>query len=278
MPDTYIVTPFYLDEYQPQLERLAGADWRLNRPEVDGESRFSKMASIHRPLADFVKTSVEHGDRPVCIGGDCCAAIGVLAGLQNAGIQSTLLWLDAHGDFNTYETTLSGFVGGMPLAMIVGRGDQTLIAAAGLKPLPESVVFLSDARNLDPGEGLALHASHVHHVVDAAKLPNLLPSTPLYVHLDVDVINPQDAPAVHYPTPGGPSLKEMCEIARALAMTRQIIAVSVTVWDFEKENSKETEWACMQVVSALVVRPSHGNHGIGHFGKQKKLSPIGHNT
>src|SRR5512136_997268 len=98
------------------------------------------MSVLHQPLAEFTAQTVLHGDRPVSLAGDCCTPLGVLAGLQQAGLVPVLLWLDAHGDFNTWETTPSGFLGGMPLAMLVGRGDQTMAQAVGLRPLPESRV------------------------------------------------------------------------------------------------------------------------------------------
>lgn len=62
-------------------------------------------------------------------------------GLQRAGIDPNLIWFDAHGDFNTWETTSSGFPGGMPLAMIVGKGEQTMPEAVGLRDLPEGQVI-----------------------------------------------------------------------------------------------------------------------------------------
>ncbi len=58
--------------------------------------------------------------------GDCVASLGVAAGLQRAGIEPSVAWLDAHGDFNTWETTPSGFMGGMPLAVLAGLGDQSI--------------------------------------------------------------------------------------------------------------------------------------------------------
>jgi arginase len=82
----------------------------------------------------------------VSIAGDCCTSLGVAAGLLAAGIDPTLIWFDAHGDFNTWETTPSGFLGGMPLAMLAGRGEQTIVHGVGLKNLEESNIYLADAR------------------------------------------------------------------------------------------------------------------------------------
>jgi arginase len=252
VPDQVIVTPFFLDRSVPQLERLRG-DGELNNPTLTGGDQLARLAEIHRPLAQRVSAAVRSGKRPVSLTGDCCTTIGVLAGLQGAGVHPTLVWLDAHGDFNTPETTPSGFIGGMPLAMLVGRGDQTLVKAAGLKLLPESSVYLSDARDLDPGEGEAVRRSAIHHVTDLDELPQrLAEEAALWVHLDCDVLDPEDAPAMSYPAPGGPSLEQVEAVLSTLASTGRVVAVSVTAWAFAKDTDGRTESACRRIIAALL--------------------------
>ena len=84
--------------------------------------------------------------------GDCTFSIGVLAGLQREFSELTLVWFDAHGDFNTPQTTPSGFIGRMPLAMPCGRGEQTIVEGGRARVEPEANVILADAHDLDPGE------------------------------------------------------------------------------------------------------------------------------
>lgn len=136
--DVAILAPYYLDTLKGDdafgLERRAD---RLIRPPLPTSgSTQERMATVYQALAADVADVAAQGDRPVAYTGDCCATIGVLAGLQRAGIAPTLIWFDAHGDFNTWETSPSGFLGGMPLAMIVGRGEQTFLEATGATPLP----------------------------------------------------------------------------------------------------------------------------------------------
>ena len=252
MKNRVVVSPFFLDQPLPLLERFVSQEWHLNKPQLDVGDRLARMSSVHRPLASFVAQACRDGERPVSIAGDCCAPIGVLAGLQSAGVRPALVWLDAHGDFNTPETSPSGFIGGMPLAMIVGRGDQTLPHAAGLTTQAEADVFLAEARDLDPCEAEAVRDSEVHHVPRLADLPRQLPAGPLYVHLDVDVLSPADAPAVSYPAPGGPSVTEACAVLEAIAGTGRVVAVSMTVWDFEHDTDRKTEHACMQLLESLI--------------------------
>lgn len=127
--------------------------------------------------------------------------------------------------------------------------------SAGATPLAESAVFLSDARDLDPAEGEAVRRSGVTHVSDLAELPRRLPpSGPLWVHLDCDVLDPEDAPAMAYPAAGGPSLAAAEAALAQLAATGRNVAVSVTVWDFGKDVDGRTERACWRLVRAL-LRP-----------------------
>jgi len=252
MRNHYIVSPFFIDKELPPLEHFAHPDWFLNKPLFEGNDRFTRMSYINDAIAQFVASTCNRGERPVSIAGDCCTTIGVLAGLQRAGIHPQLLWLDAHGDFNTDETSPSSFIGGMPLAMIVGRGDQTLVQAAGLTPLPETEVILVDARDLDAEESKAVQTSGVRHVTNVEALPQQITTAALYVHLDVDVLDPQEAPAMLYPAPHGPSLMKLRAALQALTQTRNIVAVSMTTWDFAQDVDKKTEQACMQLLEALI--------------------------
>lgn len=135
MKNRQILTPYFLDQSERGLESLARSDWYLNEPDLPEGGAQIRMGTLYQGIADFTADAVAAGERPISIAGDCCTTIGVLAGLQRAGLDVTLIWFDLHGDFNTWETSPSGFLGGMPLAMIVGRGEQTITEAVGLKRL-----------------------------------------------------------------------------------------------------------------------------------------------
>lgn len=185
-------------------------------------------------------------------GGDCLLSIGVLAGLQRKGLDPMVVWFDAHGDFHTWETTRSGFLGGMPLAMLVGRGEQTIVAGAGLQPVPEDNVVLVDARDLDPGEDRAVAESRLR-VVSVARLAHSLPPFgPLHVHVDVDVVDPQEVPAVNYPVPGGPSVAEVRGALIHLAATGRVAAVSISSWNPELSEAEQAAAAVLDVVAPFL--------------------------
>lgn len=253
MENRFIATPFFIDQPQPEIEQLAAADWQINKPAFDTDERYARMTALNNGLADFTAKTIVAGNRPVSVNGDCCVAIGMMAGLQRAGINPLVIWLDAHGDFNTFETTPSQFIGGMPLAMLVGKGEQNLMEAAGTKPLHEDQVILADARDLDIAEGVAVRSSkvrHIHYMDDLIK--HDLGDRPLYVHFDTDILNPEDAPAVAYPTEGGPKTEALVKVMQHLASTGRVVAASMTTWDMAKDTDKKTQAACMACFNALI--------------------------
>ncbi len=254
MENRFLVSTFFLDERLPELEALAQPGWQVNKQALPFLMQLSRMTVIYNQIAAFVESSLKDGLRPVSIAGDCCSALGVLAGLQRAGVKPILLWLDAHGDFNTWETTPSGFLGGMPLAMAVGRGDQEMVVALGMKPFPEERVILCDARDLDPGEKEAVAGSKLTHVHEAGKLLKYIPAKqPLYVHFDTDFVNPKDAPAMIYRAAGGPREPEARELFQSLAQNYQIAAVSMSAWNPELDKSGRTKRVCMELLMDIIL-------------------------
>jgi arginase len=249
-----ILTPFFLDERLDGLLDLMGADWALNQPdELPGEKPQQRMARLYERLAEQVAGTLAAGRQPVSIAGDCCTTLGVLAGLQRAEMQPSLIWFDAHGDFNTWMTSPSGFLGGMPLAMLVGRGEQTIVKALGLRPLPEERVTLTDGRDLDPQEALALEGSQVHHLRKVeALLDERLPDGDLYVHFDTDVLDPSAAGAMNYLSPGGASAAQLGAVFEKLADSGRVAAVSMSSWNPVLDTDGSSRKVCMDLLEKLV--------------------------
>lgn len=274
-----ILAPFFLDAPVPALESLAGPDWRQVRPSLPAASdatgprggrgaegawdhqpaRQTRMAAIHRALADEVAAALEGGSRPVSVAGDCCTAIGVLAGLQRAGLSPGLLWLDAHGDFNDWESTPSGFLGGMPLAMMAGLGEQRLMEAAGAVPLDPTRILLGDGRDLDPGERRLVERSGIGHHPDVTTLRlDHLPPGPLWLHFDTDIIDPADAPAMHYPAPGGPRAAALAPVLGRLAVSGRLAAISMTTWDPARPGATRSRTTCLSLLQQLLDQEGNG--------------------
>jgi arginase len=253
MGNNTILTPYFLDEALPGLEQLSKEGWVLNKPDLPEGEQQARMSVLHTNIAAEVESSLRAGDRPVSIAGDCCTAIAVTAGIQHAGIEHRLIWFDAHGDFNTWQTSPSGFLGGMPLAMLVGRGEQTLLDALAMQALAEDRVIFTDGRDLDPLERLALEQSAVVHLKDPNELLRYeLPDYPLHIHFDTDILDPETAPAMNYFAAGGPDLDQLKEIFQHLAATEQVLAVSLSSWNPDLDRDRRTQRACMKALEVLL--------------------------
>jgi len=150
--------------------------------------------------------------RPLVLGGCCCAHVGVVEGLAARHGHVAVLWLDAHGDLNTPETSPSGNEWGMALRMLLDRGT---IAAAD--------VVLWGARNLDPPEEDYIAAAGIGD--DPAAL--LDRAEALYVALDCDVLDPGEL-AVFMPEPGGPTLAEVERLLAEVRESGKLVGVGFT--------------------------------------------------
>ena len=166
------------------------------------------------------KQAVEDNSFPLFLGGDHSISIGTIGGVSHD--QPTgLIWIDAHADFNTPETSPSGNIHGMPLAVLTGEGDENLIniGRKGKKIDPENVVLFG-IRDLDPMEkqrlkksGISIYTMRdideqgISSVANKA-LMKFLHMQRLHVSLDMDAIDPVEAPGVGTPVPGGLTYRE----------------------------------------------------------------------
>jgi arginase len=115
---------------------------------------------LHRQLAQRVRAAKEHGAWPLILSGNCNSALGTLGGIE--AHQAGIIWFDAHGDFNTPETTTGGFLDGMALATATGRCWLRMTQSIpGLAPVPDERVLMIGVRQLDDGEQALLEQSQV---------------------------------------------------------------------------------------------------------------------
>ena len=141
----------------------------------------------------------------------------------------------------------------MPLAMLVGRGEQTVLERLGVRPLAEADVTLCDARDLDPLERVAVASSRQYHFASVDELARLdFDDRPLHLHLDPDVIDPVDAPARLYPAPGGPSAEELARRIAELATRTRVTSVSLTGWALDRDASGATARAVDRIFGAAL--------------------------
>jgi arginase len=203
-------------------------------------------------LAGLVARAAERGSLPVILGGDCLAAIGVVAGLRRSRpAELGIAWFDAHGDFNTPETTLSGYLGGMPLACVCGRGLEALRAATGLdKPVDETRVVMAGIRDLDGPEKALLDTTRVR-IFSAAAIGDFQPPAgPTYLHFDIDALDPSLAPGVNYLTPRGLLLAPAIDAARKVRAN--LAAFSLTASDPTVDQTGRTIESGLALVTGIL--------------------------
>lgn len=250
MADKVQLVPCFIDT--PNLGLVdAFPDAEVVQPDLSGDDKQDIMSKRHVKIADWVAETLTNGDRPVSLTGDCCSILAVAAGLDRAGVKPHLIWVDAHGDFNTWETTPSGFLGGMPLAMLTGRGEQRMMEALDLQPWADARITITDGRDLDPEEAVLVEQSGVTLAEDLMALADNPPEGPLWVHFDTDIIDSNDAPAFNYPVPGGPSGTEVKEAFAKFAATGRVVMVSVSCWNSDLDEDGKTQAVCTAAIDAL---------------------------
>ena len=235
----------------------------IDLPDSD-EPLATRIGRLMTKVGYEVARSRAAGFFPLIVGGDCLVALGAVAGLLDPP-NTAVAWIDAHGDFNTPETTISGYLGGMPLACVVGRGLADLREHCKLvMPVPERNVALIGVRDLDPAEERLLLESSVALVRgpdlerDPAALDHVLHglgSLPqLYLHVDIDVLDPVEAPGVDYPVAGGLRLDELTRIVRSTVGLGNMAALAITAVNPEKDIDERTAIAALAVIEAALGR------------------------
>jgi arginase len=162
------------------------------------------------------------GRYPVLTASDCSICLTTLPALVRHRPDAWVLWLDAHGDFNSPETTPSGFLGGMCLAGACGVWDSGL--GAGLDP---ARVVMCGVRDVDPGERVLLETRGVGHVERPAELAGLLNDRSVFVHLDLDVLDPAVLPAT-FAAPGGFSDGGLRTLLAEVAGAADLLGAEIT--------------------------------------------------
>lgn len=219
--------------------------------------------ALHRAVAAEVGGALAEGAFPLVLSGRCSSAIGAVAA---AGAGTALAWFDGHGDFNTPETTVSGFLDGMALATVLGRCWAAMAAGlGGFAPVAEERVVLVGARDLDRAEAEYLERSRVRLLrptkARGDDLGGVLDALAgrverIYLHVDLDVHDPAEGSANGFAAPGGLTADEVQRVVREAAARVPIAAASVTAYDpaFDTDGRMlETGLRLMELIAELAA-------------------------
>lgn len=192
--------------------------------------------------ANLVATARENGAGALVLAGDDTASIGVVSGLQQsdgAGAAIGVVWLDAHGDFNTPETSFSGILAGMPVAILAGLAGPLWREAAGLAtPIPTDRIVIAGVRELDQQEERLLRSTDVAVITaDQLSLGDAFDRAIerlaqkcglLFLLIDLDVLDPHLVPSSTTPSAGGLSIEDAARTIATVLATQKVAAVCVT--------------------------------------------------
>jgi arginase len=228
------------------VERLGAASGAVDVVEVSeppGGPEVARIFAIDRDVATMVSGARAAGRMPVVVAGNCNACLGALGGIgaRRCGI----VWLDAHGDFHTPDTTESGFFDGMGLAIATGACWRGLAGTIpGFQAVAEADTVLVGVRDTEPAERDRLDRGAVA-VIGGGRGPLHLPIEDvtkavrqigqrvdeIYLHVDLDVLDPSLGRANEFATPGGLGLDDLGTVASIVAAASPVGAVSFTAYN-----------------------------------------------
>ena len=231
-----------VEKYQAELteeeDQAYGARFRMG------------LASNH--TADHVASLIKREIFPIGLLSNCNQLMGMLAGHQRVKgkynpLRVGLIWMDAHGDFNTPETSLSGMTGGMPVAVSTGLCLHHIRRAAGLEPpLPMSYVTMVGLRDIDPAEQYLIDKHRLNQItvddmrtqspVITQEIERLAALTDLiYVHIDLDVITSEEMPGHSTPAPMGPTADELAKTVEVMFRHPKVTGLGLASYLGEKD-------------------------------------------
>lgn len=227
------------------------------------QNRLPFICSGCKKAYELGRKAVESGEIPIFLGGDHSASIGTVGGVTHNN-EVGLIWIDAHGDFNTPETSISGNVHGMALAVLLGQGSKDLvnIGRPGPKVKPENVSLIG-IREIDKREKVLISNSgcntYTMRDVDEIGIRDILAKTLLrfshldhiHVSLDLDVMDPLDAPGVGTPSQGGLTYREGQLIMEILADTGKLHSIDIMEINPILDIQNRTAQMAVNLVSSL---------------------------
>ena len=245
----------------------AGHEVHMRSIQVENQFQTENWTSfaVIMELAKQVRKSKTFDEFPLVLAGNCNTCIGTIAGV---GTEKTgVIWLDAHSDFITPETTQSGFLDGMGLAMLTGKCWKRMLEQVdGFKPIDEARILLAGARDFDDHEKELLRNSQIKlahydqiriNGVEETIIPLLASMRKsvdrVYFHIDLDVLDPAVTPANHFLVPGGLSPDDVLSIIRTVKERFYIVAAAIAAYAPRYDKKGATLQATLRFARELVA-------------------------
>jgi arginase len=256
-----IQVPWYLGREHPDLSRgpgvlaeaIGGDTVVVPGPEPRPvPNEVADSFDVIRAVRSSVRDTVEDGRFPLVLAVNCFTSLGTVAGV---GREVGVVWFDAHGDFHTPDSTITGFLDGMGLAMLLGDGWRELRnTVEGLRPMPAGNALLVAARDLESTELERVEASGLRRA-DAATLEAALDELAtrvdaVYVHIDLDVLDPSVARANVLSVEDGLDVGQLEQALTAISSRFEIAAAALTAYD----PSQDRESRVPEVATTLARR------------------------
>lgn len=232
-----------------------------------GNSRVKYLEPIVQvagELSALVTAALEAGEFPLILGGDHSIALGSISGVARVHKDVSVIWVDAHGDFNTEETTPSGNIHGMVLAALTGLGQSQLVNFGGWTPkIDASKLVIVGARALDPGEQALLRKHHIHvftmSEIDEQGMHRVMQQaleitndSPIHLSLDLDALDPQEAPGVGTPVRGGLSYREAHLVMEHICDSGRLISMDVVEVNPLLDHKNETASLAVELIRSAL--------------------------
>ncbi len=242
---------------------------RLTSEEEDEYGEWHRLALANSHLCDLVAANEKAGSFNLGFLANCNGLLGMLGGLQRSGggpspLRIGLVWIDAHGDFNTPETTLSGMLGGMPVAVAAGMCLHRIRTESGLEvALPTKYIVMCGVRDLDPLERELLDRSDVEmitvddlrHKSDTihARMQRLSELTDkIYVHIDMDVLDPREVSGHGLTVPGGVTSDELAAALTLMFSYEKTAALGIAPYPAGRDEEKLSLKAAYTLVRGAI--------------------------
>lgn len=226
-------------------------------------SEITAAFALQSEVARLVASARAEGSFPLVLAGNCNTAVGTVAGmLATREEMPVVCWFDAHADFNTPETTTSGFLDGMAVSMLTGHSWQSMTAnVPGFHPVPDANVVMIGVRDVDGAEAALLDGTPIARVGTArtaaqldAALERAADSGEAYLHLDLDVLDPSVGHANHYAVPDGLDGEGLFDSVARIQQKLPIGAMALTAYDPAADRGGRVAAAAVAVAAQVVER------------------------